>query len=143
MCNRQVVFKIKPLAPLSAKELCWQIRGHLTTAHTPIHVLGREVYAVVEPSPSRRDRNRRIGVASRVLFSRLANPETVIVDFRAGAVYFKRGEAVNTFLELGRRHPKKKWVWDMGRVNEMARALNIETDFADLDSETASALADE
>ena len=100
------------------------------------------MYAVVEPSPNRRDRNRCIGVASRVL-SRLTNPETVIVDFRAGAVYFKRGEAVNTFLELDKTHPKKKWVWDVGRVTEMARALNLETDFADLDSETAKALADE
>ena len=126
------------------KELCWQIRGHFTTAlrSAPIHVLGRVVYAVVEPSPSRRDRNRCIGVASMVLLSRLKNPETVIVDFRARAVYFKQGETVNTYLELGKTHPKK-WTWDIARVNEMARALNLETDFTDLDSKTAEALADE
>ena len=78
-----------------------------------------------------------------MLLSRLANPETVIVDFRAGAVYFKQGETVNTYLELGKTHPKKKWVWDMGRVNEMVRALDLATDFTDLGSETAKALADE
>ena len=78
-----------------------------------------------------------------MLLSRLANPETVVVDFRAGAVYFKQGETVNTYMELGKTHPKKKWTWDAERVNEMAQALNLETDFADLDSKTAEALADE
>ena len=46
-------------------------------------------------------------------------------------------------MELGRTHLKKKWAWDMERVNEMARTLNPTPDFADLNSATAEALADE
>ena len=145
LCNRQVVFKIKVLAPLMVKELCWQIRSHLTVAlrAAPVCVLGREVYAVVEPSLSRRDRNKCIGIASRVLLSRLPDPECVIVDFRAGAIYFKGGDSVASYIELGRMHHKKKWAWDATRVKEFIKTFNLKLDVADLDSETVSALADE
>ena len=145
VCNRQIIFKIKALAPLSAKGLCWQIRSHLTVAlrAAPVCALGREVYAVVEPSLSRRGRNKCIGIASRVLPYRLPDPERVIVDFRVGAVYFKGGDSVTSYIEFGRTHLKKKRAWDMERLNEMARAFGPMPDFADLDGATATALADD
>ena len=139
LLNRQITFKI------AGKENCWLVRNELAISFKddPLRVNDRDVYAVVEPSPTARAKNRVVGSSLRTLEDAVAdfpNRNCIVTDFRAGCTYFRADEAqdVSLYVLLGRTHPKIQWQWD-----EKNLALSFpELDIKRLTDDTASILND-
>ena len=139
LLNRQITFKI------AGKENCWLVRNELAISFKddPLRVNDRDVYAVVEPSPTARAKNRVVGSSLRVLEDAVANfpnCNCIVTDFRGGCTYFRADETqdVSLYVLLGRTHPKIQWQWDAKNL-----ALSFpELDIKQLTDDTTSNLND-
>ena len=139
LLNRQITFKI------AGKENCWLVRNELAISFKddPLRVNDRDVYAVVEPSPTARAKNRVVGSSLRTLEDAVAdfpNRNCIVTDFRAGCTYFRADEAqdVSLYVLLGRTHPKIQWQWDEKNLAHSFPELDIKR----LTDDTASILND-
>ena len=142
MQNRQIILRIRQGD--TRREDCWKVRTALTKAlhDSPLHVNDRDVYAIVEPTPSNHERNRSIGKALFILEEMIPATQRagIVLDFRAGIAYFSENGAnsdVNRYVTLGRTDPKQGWVWLEKALNETFNDMN----FALLCERTADALA--
>jgi len=140
--NRQIILRVRPGD--TRREDCWKVRTALTKAlrETPLQVHDRDVYAIVEPTPSNRERNRNIGKALSILEEMIPEPQRakIVLDFRAGIAYFSEDGAssdVNRYATLGRTDPKHGWMWLEKAMTETFKDMN----FALLCERTADALA--
>ena len=140
--NRQIILRIH--AGPSRREDCWKVRTALANAlhESPLQVNDRDVYAIVEPTPSNRERNRSIGKALSILEEMLPAPARagIILDFRAGVAYYSAtgpDSNVNDYVTLGRTDAKLGWTWLEKPLTESFADL----DTALLSERTADALA--
>ena len=140
--NRQIILCVRPGD--TRREDCWKVRTALAKAlcETPLQVHERDVYAIVEPTPSNRERNRNIGKALSILEEMIPEPQRakIVLDFRAGIAYFSKDGAssdVNCYATLGRTDSKHGWVWLEKALTETFKDMN----FALLCERTADALA--
>ena len=93
--NRQIILHIRQGD--TRREACWKVRTALMKAFrdSPLRVNERDVYAIVEPTPSNRERNRNIGKALSILEEMIPASQSamIVLDFHAGIAYFSEDGA--------------------------------------------------
>ena len=112
MQKRRIILRIRQGD--TRREDCWKVRTALTKAlrESPLRVNGRDVYAIVGPTPSNRERNRSIGKALSILEEMIPATQRamIVLDFRAGIAYFSEdgvNSDVSRYVTLGRTDSKQ------------------------------------